>query len=145
MEAQELRFMNCLYHKGTDMLVHVRSIITENDSCVSIDLGVNKEDSHIVDVSLFDPVPINRTWLEQLGFKLERGDSEYLSLVLPIPTMYMITLYSTNQNGFSVVWPLRKGENKKEHRLCADVKYIHQLQNLYYSLTGKELIENYRC
>ena len=71
------------------------------------------------------PIPITEEWLDMFGFKddqimrfrdllmLAKGDEEYCAWI-----------------------------NTLTHGRVSSVKYIHQLQNLYYALTGEELIIN---
>ena len=70
---------------------------------------------------------LNEEWLLELGFK-KAGYNNQDKLVFSI------------DNG--EVWVLQNIVTKKfnisEYKL--DIKYVHQLQNLFFALTGKELI-----
>lgn len=74
----------------------------------------------------FKPVQLTDEWLERLGFV---GDS-----ILGTQTLY-------KNNGVEI-WVFRNDntflvDNIK--RKSVYLKYVHQLQNLYFALTGQEL------
>lgn len=64
------------------------------------------------------PIPISEDWLSQLGFVLEFN--YYDKGILSYSKVYKIFYYD--------------GE-----MLETNVQYVHQLQNLYFALTGSEL------
>lgn len=74
----------------------------------------------------FNPIPITEEWLLKFGFK--KG----------VMVMYIIMddneqiQYSLDNNIFSFSF-------KASYFKKIDVKYIHQLQNLYFALKGEEL------
>lgn len=70
------------------------------------------------------PIPITEEWLIKFGFDLvvkEGNQNEFR-----VYSLNQIT-YNTNHGWW---W---------KHHLDLQPKYIHQLQNLYFALTGKEL------
>ncbi len=72
------------------------------------------------------PIPITPEWLERLGFtKHHRGN-----LVLG---MGYFELEFAIKNGW-----LYLSRNEYEDML-SHIKYVHQLQNLYFAITGQEL------
>lgn len=80
----------------------------------------------------YKPIPLTEEWLLKLGFKYD-ADNDKLFLFLPIHE------FCTDRLSF----------RKSEGHICLEVqvfrtlfehtKYVHQLQNLYFTLTGKEL------
>lgn len=71
------------------------------------------------------PIPITKEWLERLGFETDSYRQEFKKGVLNLDCEY------TDRGEWMVFTTKREYVN--------DVKYIHQLQNLYYALTGEEL------
>lgn len=75
------------------------------------------------------PIPLTEEWLIKFGFD-KSFDSSFYILILPhkykvyISISFEMYSYQVCQsgNGFSV-----------------DIKHVHQLQNLYYVLTGEQL------
>lgn len=72
----------------------------------------------------FEPIPLTEEWLLKFGFKNIESNSFYL----PRFSDYDIVL---NENNAFLY--------REDMALNADIKYVHQLQNLYYALTGEEL------
>ena len=72
-----------------------------------------------------NPIPITPEWLERLGFELRLPHDEE-------------NFVHWNFNGFEI-WQHGEGFCHDFH-FGGDIKYVHQLQNLVYSLTGQELI-----
>jgi hypothetical protein len=76
----------------------------------------------------YEPIPITEEWLEKFGFVLDEGEWH-------IPPFEVCIKYH-EITGFRFCL-----HNEVDGTLTfvRKVKYIHQLQNLYYALTGKEL------
>jgi len=77
----------------------------------------------------YETIPLTEEWLKDFGFPWEikfqaNGNDEFWGL-------------------FSECYPKEKGYNLIMKRdkilLIPEIKYVHQLQNLYFALTGKEL------
>jgi len=77
----------------------------------------------------YEPIPLTEEWLKDFGFPWEikfqaHGNDEFWGL-------------------FSECYPKEKGYNlimkRDKFLLIPEIKYVHQLQNLYFALTGKEL------
>lgn len=68
----------------------------------------------------FKPIPLTEEWLLKFGFKFKSygyGDTEWKQWSF---NGYSLNSFTCNTSG-------------------VDVKYLHQLQNLYFALTGEEL------
>lgn len=78
---------------------------------------------------VFEPIPLTEEWLLKFGFK-KRNDKYYKG-------RYFIEegLSKLFNNGMS----FRITINNTESAYANSIKYVHQLQNLYYALTGEEL------
>jgi hypothetical protein len=83
-----------------------------------------------------EPIALTEEWLLKFGFK--KGNSIY-------PEGYSINILNTDtylrpsfEGGFYWGFNLR---NKSDCELynAKPIKYVHQLQNLYFALTGNEL------
>lgn len=72
-------------------------------------------------------IPLTEEWLEKFGFeRIEGWEDENME----VPPHWRIV------NNHWVNLPVRDG---KFFHLGQEIKHIHQLQNLYFSLTGEEL------
>lgn len=80
------------------------------------------------EVSDIENIELTEEWLVKFGFYYSDDENEFLELQL----MHKTKLYANNSNKFSTV-VLKIKENEIE------IKSVHQLQNLYFALTQKEL------
>lgn len=68
----------------------------------------------------YKPIPITEEWLLKFGFdKIENGT-------------YLNKFYVTIVSGYCVFWIT--------DTYSVAIKYVHQLQNIYFALTGEELV-----
>jgi hypothetical protein len=114
MKANELRIGNFVYdiHRGIVVDVHLnvlRSIKT-NKTC------------------LYQPIPLTEDWLLKFGFEL---------LCRKSPDGYKDTIFSMQKPYWTLMqldkgWGVQFWQGNK-------LEYVHQLQNLYFALTGEEL------
>lgn len=132
MKANELRIGNLVQYGVLDVPVksiHIESVLKKE---VSIYVELNEKLNHycvlIHDVS---PIPLTEKWLLKFGFQ-----ARY--------TIGHSAQYYINENPVTHDWMLSilwlEGDNcpfyKNGHH---KIKYVHQLQNLYFALTGDEL------
>jgi hypothetical protein len=115
MKATELRIGNLVYDNlgGT---LKIKGISLESDL------------SHI------KPIPLTEEWLLKFGFIKEN---------------FHYVIDKDKYHTFSILigiisFPFIKSNDKviSENFSFYGIKYVHQLQNLYFALTGKELILN---
>jgi hypothetical protein len=71
------------------------------------------------------PIPLTEEWLLKFGFE-RRQIKDLISYTLPKLELYQ---YASNNN--KIFFEYADGE--------VELKYVHQLQNLYFALTGEEL------
>lgn len=116
MKASELRIGNWVeYHYPHDEEWDRLDITLEDLKDIEGDLG-----------ELFRPLPLTEKWLLGLGFELLSGD----------------WVVAKNKNSPEFTIHNKKGDYRFTPVWCVDykpIKYVHQLQNLYYALTGEEL------
>jgi len=78
----------------------------------------------------YRPIPLTEDWLLMAGFET-RGDFN-------ITTFYKGENPITKDYLFSLVW-LKNNPEPFYRNGYHKIKYVHQLQNLYFALTGNEL------
>jgi hypothetical protein len=120
MKAEELRLGNLVSNMNP----------RHNDSILIIEsIG----DNHEVNVfyrkyllSELEPIPLTEEWLLKFGFKWKGliAKGRYLTLFTPCGKALV---FKDNYFIFSGV------------TIEIQIKYVHQLQNLYFALTGEEL------
>lgn len=120
MEATELRIGNIIHHpqKGGSGYVYVNHRTINDISSTNNEVG-------------YKPIPLTEEWLVKFGFKKYKKLHSYLDPHLPSP-FYEKNDFSLFKYdfGFRFFTDLEKE---------VYIKYIHQLQNLYFALTGEEL------
>lgn len=127
MDVKELRIENYVKYNGNVVSVYAISNPTPNkdkhfDNKVRVTLWCNG----LIDATIdeIESIPITDELLEKCGFE----QCGYIFKTLFIE-MYEVT------NG----WHLHIDNERFETALSTTIKYLHQLQNAYYLLTGKEL------
>jgi len=75
-----------------------------------------------------EPIPLNTKWLEKFGFKKSKVSSQFDKEKLTIQVSNELERHKKGRVYFNS-WAI----------LEESIKYVHQLQNLYFALTGEEL------
>jgi len=103
--------------------LRVGNLVYDNKSQSNITIT----ESNIGDIKNFEPIPITSEWLEELGFQRRLQNK---------------TGYPTQRNN-KVEFRLDSSDNydwENSVNNLPKVKYIHQLQNIYFTLTERELL-----
>lgn len=132
IQPEELRIGN--WYLSTKFRVPVYCEISDFSQMEALAEGV-RVDAEIVS-QVFEPIPLNKEWLMCLGFeKHEDGFFEYYVIKYwnSIKTVESkIELSLENMGNYHIgIWI---GADSVVH-----IYTVHQLQNLYRALTGKEL------
>lgn len=75
-----------------------------------------------------EPVPITKDWLLAMGF-VELEDGHF--------SLHVLDILFEHQSG---VMSLALGDFSQLPAILSHVKHVHQVQNIYYSLIGKEIL-----
>jgi hypothetical protein len=136
MEARELRIGNYLQIddlKGLAEVCTVSNMINNSISAWYYQEGKNRRLFQCIE--RFKPIPLTEEWLLKLGF-----DNDYK------PNYIGIDVKTSNcTTDFVLTKPFSMGEWQKtfcydlvQNRFCA-IEFVHELQNLFFALTGQEL------
>ena len=125
MEAKELRIGNSVNHCGD--YARITQIRPDGVDFRYIKNGQAWSDN----VKRIDPIPITAEWLIAVGFILI-NTTYNINIDIPDRWEGFILQYSLN----SGVWIHLYEEAETS---LPQIKYVHQLQNLYFALTGEEL------
>lgn len=142
MKPTELRIGNYIYginrrgevHLPDNLPLKVLQIEVFNCDCLPLDKHPRQvEDWFQISNIDISPIPLTEDWLKKFGYKLKKTSAwDYYSnnesdLILSIGTLgsYNAELYNYTED---YVW-----------QDLITIKYVHQLQNLYWSLCEKEL------
>ena len=139
MDSRELRIGN--YIQYCDMKAY--KVVGFDD------FGIDFDDEEVILSSgyeYFEPEPLTEEWLIKFGFKLLRKDefNDYTQIVYG---KSIIVGDEDNSEKLVIYLPFNRCEigeyNPKDddysYVLNIDINYVHQAQNLFYSLTNTEL------
>lgn len=100
-----------------------------NECCINTAIIqiIEREKGH-----LFKPIPLTEEWLKKLGFEI-RSEDEGISKYYYISGIPFELSEDGSSKGFDFSYFY-----DKPYYLC-NVQYVHQLQNLYFALTGQDL------
>jgi hypothetical protein len=113
MKASELRIGNYFKHSLFEDYLEIQSI-SESGLCSAKEVNGGFEIEHT------NPIPLTEEWLLKFGF--ETNDVRY----------WQISAFRLHINRYGE-WIFKVETFEQE------IKYVHQLQNLYFDLVGEEL------
>ena len=90
------------------------------------EFSINTIDAENIDIFSFEPIPLTKEWLERFGFETTAWDCNTTHRLMIGKNDYCIVISS---NGFCEVGDA----------IVMNMDYVHQIQNLYFGLTGNEL------
>ena len=95
------------------------------------DLCANSEGaySHPPIDKMFTPIPLTEEWLKKFGFKPYKPGGNGFRL----GKMVIYVLPLCNEVEYDSI------DFEARTNIMTNIKYVHQLQNLYFALTGEEL------
>ncbi len=154
MKSNEFRIGNLIYEAGIQVVV--------NDLSRAVD-DWNRINNHSCDHPRFEPIPLTEEWLLKFGFTLieesyhdfptTRDTFDKTKTVKRLDREYFITQsddrHEPDGTEMSVLVILDPETKKirgigavgvRDEFPHAELQYVHQLQNLYFALTGEELL-----
>ena len=146
MKASELRIENLINIGGNTLDTYQTYKPTKVTLAILNEIAGENEERPDAELSVFMPLPLTEDWLKRFGFFKERKR----------PSRYHKNFFSIEFNDSNIVLayaPFRKDwgfyieytdspdpkDNKTKYFVSCGIKYVHQLQNLYFALTGEEL------
>lgn len=117
MNANELRIGDIAYR--TNKLTKEKLTIELTASCI-LDISANGEMSSFI----YEPIPLTEEWFIKFGFEVTVNNNHYLE-------HGSIEIGRMSSKRFYI--------QIRSENTTLDIKYVHQLQNLYFALTGQEL------
>lgn len=127
MKVNELRIGN--YIRYREAVVKVTGINTENFHEGGVYFDYHGRTRIGCSEDRIDPVMVSEDWLLKVGFKKHVDDNK-----TPFWNKYPLQLCWHPVDGFEYF-------HRQFTCYFIKMKYVHQVQNLYYCLTGKELTE----
>ena len=114
MERSELRLGNLVFEDETIYSYGINKRVVE--------MNLDYFNSYSDTWDMIKPIPLTEEWLKKFGFKWKNTGLRLDKYVLRNQIDGWFMYISNESLNFTV-----------------HIKYIHQLQNLYFALTGKEL------
>lgn len=111
MNPRELRIGNIIKIKDSEIIV---SGINER--------GISPRGIDFIDARNFEGVPLTEEWLTKFSFRLFCGSYEKED----------VKIFDLADGGFIL-------EDRSGASIGKPFRYVHQLQNLYFEITGEEL------
>ena len=121
MEAKELRIGNYIMFSDNNGISY-RKI-----SCIKINEFGFYSDIDGVNLGICKPIPLTEEWLLKFGFEKDIEYDNTFNLGIPV------------LNGFTTITIDVRAEVLLLDCMEIKIKHVHQLQNLYFALTGTHL------
>lgn len=132
MIASELRIGNYI----TDIWAHKNSYFqVKQIGEKHLWYGLNSSDSFKALNDNIRPIPITEDWLVKFGFKI--ADEVNGGYLISINYDWQKEYLYCSKRGTIGLW---NDEKKQDFIIMNKCEFIHQFQNLYFALTGNELI-----
>jgi len=107
--------------------------------------GNSRGGTHILDIGIlkyidetksgYSPIPLNEYWFTELGFKRHHFDYIDINTIVMFKQNYDD---KGDEDGWIFkLYPEELGSATKNK--CEPIRYVHELQNLYFALTREEL------
>jgi hypothetical protein len=119
MNATDLRIGNLVNYKTSEGDVLTNVIDWQ-------DLKWLSEDEELFNLA-HSPIPLTEEWLLKFGFEKQMMWTYAIDIIGNKKLIYYL-----GEKGWSI--------GNKNYSDFSNLKYVHQLQNLYFALTGTELI-----
>jgi hypothetical protein len=116
MKANEMRYGNYYCYDGI--------IFKHNYIDFTLVIIDTPADRYCLDVEEIQPIPLTEEWLLKFGFEKEKPDYLWWRLNGVTINVFNGEAYKLNTGGYT---------------FYRHFKHVHQLQNLYFALTGEEL------
>lgn len=132
MEKGELRIGN--YYNSVKFGVAVLCDISDlSDLCHRADGAID----HPPIEEMYEPIPLTEQWLKWFGFKDFKTD---YGIMLNTPDKHLIIMPFRNEFYPCIEVEAEFASGEKQVCHLERIEYLHELQNLYYALTKRELV-----
>ncbi len=134
MKANELRIGN--YVSCPDGLATIVEIDGRHNRVVVYEEEYNDRSGYLL--SRISPVPLTEEWLVKFGFSLVHKNNKHYFITLSEPGQYAFHVYGIDEN-FGIAFSDNILGETRDYIPRTSIKYVHELQTLYFALTGEEL------
>ena len=136
MFANELRIGNLIQTEKYGVKIEVKAIFGK----YGLECGNsgNDYDDYSPDIKDVKPIPLTEEWLIKFGFEAYSTHVNYIELQIKSnkPSNHVVIRYGLQRDYFNI---FNHSEcDFTEMQYLTEVKFVHQLQNLFYCLSGGE-------
>ena len=140
MDARSLRISNLVLFAEDQSVFTVKEISEEG-------LWVfNEDETTWIEIDQFEGIPLTEGWLLRMGFVRIKRTGRYgdiYAISSGSDSCYCLEKdwndYPSYFVGIEYTDSPFKEDEDKTYNFSFDMKHVHQLQNMYYALTGEEL------
>ncbi len=129
MKAEEVKYKNLVEYDGRIFEIHM--IAEEFPALNTDEFGIG-----VVDWNNIKPIPLTEEWLIRFGFNTWKGWL-CLDAFSPGHPSQRFDLYWSKEDGFNCK-SRYQGDVELGYKM-RHIEHVHELQNLFYSLTGEQL------
>ena len=137
IKSNELRIGNLVIAKNSfDKISETYIDKIRNVDAIFIDKVGFKSCSNHICILNYEPIPLTEEWLFKFGFEIDESNDNKKTKTLSTQVSNTESLYfDENEWYISHDW----NNNNFKNTFWNQPKYVHQLQNIYFALTGEEL------
>lgn len=137
IDPKEVRIGNLVVYNNR--VFEIYSIEKEFPTLYTPEFGIC-----VADWNNIEPIPITEYCLLKFGFDVEyhKNGNSYKREIDNISGHIFEIIFINKGNLLEPIWLVMYGGGGYHDSIPAKIKYVHQLQNLYFALTGEELILN---
>lgn len=141
MEVKELRIGNFLHFPFINKHVEIIGINAyETNSGIEYKISAKEGiNMYCEPLTIFREIPITEEWLFNFGFKKLPLEGAYFKMIHGFGREREDSLVYHNGIILSLCQITDTGRIISEMTKRLDINHVHQLQNLYFALTGEEL------
>jgi hypothetical protein len=130
VQAHELRIGNKVFPANNDNVLTIEEIKWKSIRVNYIRLDTNQPHVSLIPFEDANPIPLTPEILEKAGFVLNKDIYRWHNRGITI---------CNNEDDTGFYWDLSNNNGYKLLTEWKDISHLHQLQNLYFALTGEEL------
>lgn len=133
LQAKDFRIGNFVEYDNR--VFEIDSISNDFPTLNSIEFGVG-----VVDWNNLQPIPLTENWLLDFGFEVKNFD--YTTPISECKVVTLTLIPHDEQHSSLTVCVTQKDEDffeVNENVILSDISFVHQLQNLFFALSGEEL------
>lgn len=137
INANELRINNYLYYNGNHNHIGIvtsiqpRIYFKTNHTSGGVKIGFNNRFDIVYELDKVKPIPLTEEWLLKFGFVYNGWNYDF--------ERFTFHAQGKNSKGefYNTEFYIKRGKTKC--LISFKIEFVHQLQNLYFSLIGEEL------